>query len=498
MMVSDMINFDSSVSHNAVEFTPHREKLTYKNIRISAEKNPVRSKVKVKHRKKPTVSTHSDILNVPHKPEITFSFAGSGWLKMYHFGVVHALQHYSLNKNARFTGASAGSLAAICLVIDSDMLMVKDVCMDNLREVRSNPLNGLCIRYYLNRALDLVVGEDRYNKHRNELNEQVEIPVTVLPGCHGKRYTKTRDYKHFKEVVLASCTAPPIAGLPFILDGSLVMDGGLADFQPLIREDTITVSPFYFHSADIKPSQYVPVWWGAYPPTREEYDRLFTLGYKDAITWMEANGYKAPPGYTTPEWSIWEEPTVPITTDPIAPVKTVETYRMDMYQEKIHSVIRKIEHLIGERTQDPEVIHVMDEQAATAVMHQRHRHLHKSKSIHYNPGRGHIQNPSGKYYLSDVGDFLLLFIMYMMVKPLTCLLLYAELLVLASASFLYLIFVSIVPVVTSKKRKAAFKHLADDLYSLSSVSILAQTLMSPTADVNRNHFKKSWVMKYVI
>jgi hypothetical protein len=38
------------------------------------------------------------------------------------------------------------------------------------------------------------------------------------------------------------------------------MDGGVSDFQPLIDEDTITVSPFYFHRADIKVCIYVYVY----------------------------------------------------------------------------------------------------------------------------------------------------------------------------------------------------------------------------------------------
>jgi hypothetical protein len=38
------------------------------------------------------------------------------------------------------------------------------------------------------------------------------------------------------------------------------MDGGVSDFQPLIDEDTITVSPFYFHRADIKVCVYIYIY----------------------------------------------------------------------------------------------------------------------------------------------------------------------------------------------------------------------------------------------
>jgi hypothetical protein len=34
-----------------------------------------------------------------------------------------------------------------------------------------------------------------------------------------------------------------------------------------------------FHRPSAQPSQFVPVWWAAYPPSREEFERLFRLGY---------------------------------------------------------------------------------------------------------------------------------------------------------------------------------------------------------------------------
>ena len=55
-------------------------------------------------------------------------------------------------------------------------------------------------------------------------------------------------------------------------------------------EDAITVCPFYVSRADIKPSQYIPMWWALYPPEPSELDRVYHLGYKDALNWLNANG----------------------------------------------------------------------------------------------------------------------------------------------------------------------------------------------------------------
>ena len=49
--------------------------------------------------------------------------------------------------------------------------------------------------------------------------------------------------------------------------------------QYLVHDsETVTVSAFYCADADIRPSQYVPLWWALYPPRKEEFEWLFNLG----------------------------------------------------------------------------------------------------------------------------------------------------------------------------------------------------------------------------
>jgi hypothetical protein len=67
------------------------------------------------------------------------------------------------------------------------------------------------------------------------------------------------------------------------------LDGGLSDFQPVIDDDTITVSPFYFSDCDIRPSRYVPFWWGLVPPkSTETIDWLYNLGWEDAMAFIDS------------------------------------------------------------------------------------------------------------------------------------------------------------------------------------------------------------------
>jgi hypothetical protein len=51
--------------------------------------------------------------------------------------------------------------------------------------------------------------------HMLAIFQRLEVSVTVLPGCHNKRYRKFESFEFFKKTLLASCTATPIAGFPF-------------------------------------------------------------------------------------------------------------------------------------------------------------------------------------------------------------------------------------------------------------------------------------------
>lgn len=51
---------------------------------------------------------------------MNFSFAGCGFLGIYHVGVASCLKQHApqLLKNAKFAGASAGAMVACCLMCD--------------------------------------------------------------------------------------------------------------------------------------------------------------------------------------------------------------------------------------------------------------------------------------------------------------------------------------------------------------------------------------------
>lgn len=129
------------------------------------------------------------------------------------------------------------------------------------------------------------------NLHRwQELKPgDLHVAITNLPFFNAEKATEFQSQDDLKSCLLASASAWPFAALVH-RRGIWCVDGGLSDFQPVVDEDTITVSPFYFSDADIKPSRYVPLWWSFIPPRSEDtIDWLYSLGYEDCVTYLEKN-----------------------------------------------------------------------------------------------------------------------------------------------------------------------------------------------------------------
>ncbi|ETV91422.1 hypothetical protein H310_13971 [Aphanomyces invadans] len=220
----------------------------------------------------------------------SYSFACSGWLKSYLFGVGRALQDMDLHRDATMLGTSGGSLAALSLCLDNDFdEMVRGVVKDMAPTARSSIRNAFRVREYLDEALQMWGNFDRPGAL--EQAKRCVIVYSSISKWTSRRKSVFDSIEDLTTSIHASCCAVPICGLPFRFNGEWVMDGGLFDFQPVLDESTVTISPFYCTQADIKPSQYVPMWWAMYPPEPERIQWLYELGKHDAFVWALKNGY---------------------------------------------------------------------------------------------------------------------------------------------------------------------------------------------------------------
>lgn len=228
----------------------------------------------------------------------SFSFACAGWLMVYHFGVAKALQQLGLERRARVIGSSAGALAATALALRCDFDAIRDHILAHVVPRAHASLDGpFRVREYLRGTLAATGELHRFaalNSKEPQTPGRLTVVYSSLSAWASRRVTHFTSQEHLERSLLASCCAPPIAGMPFRLGDEWVMDGGVFDFQPVYDATTVTVSPLYWTGADIKPSRYVPMWWALFPPGARDVEWLFDLGYEDGLAWVVKAGLAKP------------------------------------------------------------------------------------------------------------------------------------------------------------------------------------------------------------
>ena len=221
-------------------------------------------------------------------PWKSVSFACGGWLQFYLYGVARAFQAQGLDsQNVAYCGCSAGALAAVGLVLDGDFDAAMTYCKDEcIPRAHTEVLGLFQLGEYVTQCLELHL----LPKYKPIPSGQLQIAVTRLPFFTTERVVEYSSREDLKSALLASSAAFPAAPLVF-RGNSWCIDGGISDFQPIIDEDTLTVSPFYFSDCDIKPSRYVPLWWAFLPPrSADTVDWLYSLGFNDALDYFKKRG----------------------------------------------------------------------------------------------------------------------------------------------------------------------------------------------------------------
>jgi len=141
----------------------------------------------------------------------------------------------------------------------------------------------------IDRTLDVSVDLSRFELANNKLF----IQTTKMPFFEPVLLSSYESEKDLKTSLMASCAAFPFSNLVKRIDGAWYIDGIYSGFQPRLSPSTITVSPLYFSTADIKPSRYLPLMWTLFPPKDPStVDWLFDLGYVDCLRWMYKHDYR--------------------------------------------------------------------------------------------------------------------------------------------------------------------------------------------------------------
>eukprot|EP01035_Chromulina_nebulosa_P017880 gene17880-23496_t len=203
-----------------------------------------------------------DRINNGLAPWKSMSFACGGWLQFYMFGVARAIQARGLERDVTYCGCSAGALTAVGLLVDGDFDRAVQFCKEYCLPKAYGEISGLLrLSDYVSKCIDTTIRP----KYKPLPPGLLHIAVTKLPTLKGEIISKFDDFEDLKSALLGSSAAFPFAKL-VKRKGQWLIDGGLSIFQPVIDDNTVTVSPFYFSDCDIKPSRYVPLWWAFFPP----------------------------------------------------------------------------------------------------------------------------------------------------------------------------------------------------------------------------------------
>ncbi|XP_050362756.1 uncharacterized protein LOC126781764 [Nymphalis io] len=177
---------------------------------------------------------------------MNLSFAGCGFLGIYHVGVAVCLKKYAPHLlMGKISGASFGAVSACCLLCE---LPIGEITSDVLRvveEARAGSLGPFSPSFNIQNVL--LEGMQKYLPQDAHKIVSGKLHISLTRVYDGKNVIVTEfpSREDLLQALLASCFVPVFSGmLPPRFHGIRYMDGGFSDNLPVLDENTITVSPF--------------------------------------------------------------------------------------------------------------------------------------------------------------------------------------------------------------------------------------------------------------
>ncbi|XP_046394008.1 uncharacterized protein LOC124161840 isoform X2 [Ischnura elegans] len=242
---------------------------------------------------------------------MNLSFAGCGFLGIYHVGVAVCFKKYAPHLLLeKISGASAGAIAACCLLCD---LPLGEITSDVLRVItvaRSKTLGPFSpsfnVQDVLLEGLEKVLPEDAHIRVSGKLH----ISLTRVYDGRNVIVSHFTSKEDLLQALLASSFIPMFSGiLPPRFHGVRYMDGGFSNNLPTLDENTITVSPFcgesdicprdlssqLFHvnvantSIELSKQNIYRFTRILFPPKPEVLSNMCKQGFDDALRFLHRN-----------------------------------------------------------------------------------------------------------------------------------------------------------------------------------------------------------------
>ncbi|XP_011645159.1 patatin-like phospholipase domain-containing protein 3 isoform X1 [Pogonomyrmex barbatus] len=242
---------------------------------------------------------------------MNLSFAGCGFLGIYHVGVAVCFKKYAphllLNK---ISGASAGAIAACCLLCDLPLGEITSNVLRVAREARQRTLGPFSpsfnIQEILLESLRKFLPDDAHIR----VNGKLHISLTRVYDGKNVIISQYNSREDLLQALLATSFIPLFSGLlPPRFHGIRYMDGCFSDNLPTLDENTITVSPFcgesdicprdissqLFHvnlantSIELSKQNIYRLTKILFPPKIETLSNMCKQGFDDALRFLHRN-----------------------------------------------------------------------------------------------------------------------------------------------------------------------------------------------------------------
>ncbi|XP_076767153.1 brummer isoform X3 [Xylocopa sonorina] len=177
---------------------------------------------------------------------MNLSFAGCGFLGIYHVGVAVCFKKYAPHLLLdKISGASIGAIAACCLLCDLPLGEITSNVLRVAREARQRTLGPFSPLFNVQEMLLESLQKFLPNDAHIRVSGKLHVSLTRVYDGKNVIVSQFSSREDLLQALLASAFVPIFSGLlPPRFHGVRYMDGGFSDNLPTLDENTITVSPF--------------------------------------------------------------------------------------------------------------------------------------------------------------------------------------------------------------------------------------------------------------
>ena len=194
--------------------------------------------------------------------ETNLSFAGCGFVGIYHIGASACLQlHAPHLLRHRVGGSSAGAMCALALLCDIPLVHeARNVAMLAFK-AKQNTLGVFSPSFHMHDIIKTHFESILPDDVAERVSGKLFVSLTKFSNQKNILVTQFRNKADVIDAVCASSFVPLMSGLTLPrFRGEFAMDGGLSDNVPSLGARTITVSPFTGDASICPEEQTTELW----------------------------------------------------------------------------------------------------------------------------------------------------------------------------------------------------------------------------------------------